>query len=173
MILCATFTRACRAERVDWLPGRSIAPPRLRPWVNACDRHPIAMPPRKPLYILVGMFYNPSEDTLESRREATLLARASERARSERARVHAFPRAAADPPRSPLPYLIPLINVHALPRAFGDSVEPEGPLDSRDATYRACFIVQGSWQQDRRLYAVSRKRPYTGGEGSGVLALFA
>lgn len=84
MILCATFTRACRAERVDWLPGRSIAPPRLRPWVNACDRHPIAMPPRKPLYILVGMFYNPSEDTLESRREATAGAstRASGRARS-------------------------------------------------------------------------------------------
>lgn len=117
MILCATFTRACRAERVDWLPGRSIAPPRLRPWVNACDRHPIAMPPRKPLYILVGMFYNPSEDTLESRREAALV-RADERAggrASERAdsRVHAFP--PADPPRSPSPYLIPLINVHAPP----------------------------------------------------------
>lgn len=56
--------RTCRAERVDWLSSRSIAPPRLRPWVNACDRHPIAMPPRKPLYILVGMFYNPSKDTL-------------------------------------------------------------------------------------------------------------
>lgn len=65
MILHVSFTRACRAERVDWLSSRSIAPPRLRPWVNACDRHPIAMPPRKPLYILVGMFYNPWKDTLE------------------------------------------------------------------------------------------------------------
>lgn len=80
VILCATFTRACRAERVDWLPGRSIAPPRLRPWVNACDRHPIAMPPRKPLYILVGMFYNPSRKTLLDR-DAKSRRRARERAK--------------------------------------------------------------------------------------------
>jgi len=39
------------------------------------------MPPRKPLYILVGMFYNPSEDTLESWREATVM-RASEQTRA-------------------------------------------------------------------------------------------
>lgn len=70
MILHARFTCSCRAERVDWLSSRSIAPPRLRPWVNACDRHPIAMPPRKPLYILVGMFYNPWKDTLEPVRTA-------------------------------------------------------------------------------------------------------
>ncbi|KAL0102304.1 hypothetical protein PUN28_018673 [Cardiocondyla obscurior] len=97
------------AERVDWLPGRSIAPPRLRPWVNACDRHPIAMPPRKPLYILA------------MRGDAAAL-------------VHArFParKAVEPPPRSPPSYLIPLINVHALPRAFGDSVEPEEPLDMK------------------------------------------
>jgi len=59
--------------------------------------------------------------------------------------------------------------VHALPRTFGDSVEPEEPLDNRDATYLACFIVQGSWQQDRRLHAVSRKKLYT----KRVLSLFA
>jgi len=84
--------------------------------------------------------------------------RASERGN---ARVHAFPRAAADPSRSPSPYLIPLINVNAFLRAFDDSVEPEEPLDSRDATYQTCFIVLGSWQQDRRLYMISRKRLYT------------
>lgn len=90
VILCATFTRACRAERVDWLPGRSIAPPRLRPWVNACDRHPIAMPPRKPLYILVGMFYNPSRKTLLDRgAKPGWRARVRERASAHtRARIH-------------------------------------------------------------------------------------
>lgn len=67
---CRGSTCPCRAERVDWLSSRSIAPPRLRPRVNACDRHPIAMPPRKPLYILVGMFYNPWKDTLEPVRTA-------------------------------------------------------------------------------------------------------
>lgn len=127
MILCATFTRACRAERVDWLPGRSIAPPRLRPWVNACDRHPIAMPPRKPLYILVGMFYNPWRKTLLDRGAKPRWRAASVRAEDARANS-SVPRA-MDPPRSPSPYLIPLINVHALPRVFGDSE----PLDSRDA----------------------------------------
>lgn len=84
MILYTRFT--CRYRRtVRGLTGlytRSIAlpPPAFPPRLNACDRHPIAMPPRKPLYILVGMFYNPSKDTLERARNVGKAVDASQRA---------------------------------------------------------------------------------------------
>ena len=63
-------TRMYVGEREGWLALQSINSPlpslleRVPGWMHAIGT-PLLCHPRKPLYILVAMFYNPSEDTLE------------------------------------------------------------------------------------------------------------